>query len=202
MEFKRESFDSHVDNDAKQSANFQDLFVFLNELMTVLQHTPASTSGTLLDDVCVVVLSEMGRTPYENGGKGKDHWQHTSAMLMGSGIRGGQTYGEFSSLFYGQPIDLQSGDVTASGQDISTRLLGDTLLALGDVGNEFTPLGDPIWSLRSSIQSLFYGSNPERLLIIQFRSTLQPNLGRHLHASSHQSNSHAGGIDAFSDVSP
>ena len=147
LEFKRESFDSHVDNDAKQSANFQDLFTFLNELMSTLQHTPASTSGTLLDEVCIVVLSEMGRTPYQNGGKGKDHWQHTSAMLMGSGIRGGQTCGEFSSLFYGQPIDLQSGDVTASGQDISTRLLGDTLLALGDVGNEFTPLGDPIWSL-------------------------------------------------------
>ena len=99
LEFKRESFDSHVDNDSKQSANFQDLFGFLNELMTVLQHTPSSTAGTLLDDVCVVVLSEMGRTPYENGGKGKDHWQHTSAMLMGSGIRGGRTYGEFSRCF-------------------------------------------------------------------------------------------------------
>ena len=147
LEFKRESFDSHVDNDSKQSANFQDLFSFLNELMTVLQHTPSSTVGTLLDDVCVVVLSEMGRTPYENGGKGKDHWQHTSAMLMGSGIRGGRTYGEFSSLFYGQPLDLQSGDVTATGQDISTRLLGDTLLALGDVGNEFSPLGEPIWAM-------------------------------------------------------
>lgn len=147
LEFKRESFDSHVDNSSKQSANFQDLFVFLNEVMTVLQQTLSSTGGTLLDDVCVVVLSEMGRTPYENGGKGKDHWQHTSAMLMGSGIQGGRTYGQFSSLFYGQPLDLQSGDVTATGQDISTRLLGDTLLALGDVGNEFTPLGEPIWAM-------------------------------------------------------
>ena len=68
-------------------------------------------------------------------------------MLMGSGIQGGRTYGQFSSLFYGQPLDLQSGDVTATGQDISTRLLGDTLLALGDVGNEFTPLGEPIWAM-------------------------------------------------------
>ena len=147
LEFKRESFDSHVDNDSKQSANFQDLFTFLNELMTVLQHTPSATTGTLLDEVCVVVLSEMGRTPYENGGKGKDHWQHTSAMLMGSGIQGGRTYGKFSSLFYGQPLDLHSGEVTSTGQDISTRLLGDTLLALGDVGNDFTPLGDPIWAM-------------------------------------------------------
>ena len=147
LEFKRESFDSHVDNDSKQSANFEDLFAFLNELMTVLRHTPSATAGTLLDDVCVVVLSEMGRTPYENGGKGKDHWQHTSAMLMGSGIQGGRTYGKFSSLFYGQPLDLHSGEVASAGQDISTRLLGDTLLALGDVGNEFTPLGDPIWAM-------------------------------------------------------
>ena len=81
-----------------------------------------------IDEVCIVVLSEMGRTPYQNGGKGKDHWQHTSAMPMGSGIRGGKPAG--SSLFYGQPIDLQSGDVTFSGQDISTRLLGHPL-ALG-----------------------------------------------------------------------
>ena len=146
LEFKRESFDSHVDNDSNNLQTSKTSSI-LNELMAVLQHTPSSTSDALLDDVCVVVLSEMGRTPYENGGKGKDHWQHTSAMLMGSGIRGGRTYGEFSSLFYGQPLDLQSGDVTSTGQDISTRLLGDTLLALGDVGNEFTPLGEPIWAM-------------------------------------------------------
>jgi hypothetical protein len=150
MEFTRSTFDSHVDNDSKQSANYEDLFSFLHELILSLQETVSVSGSSLLDEVCVVVLSEMGRTPYQNGGKGKDHWQHTSGMLIGSGIQGGRTYGEYSSLFYGQTIDLVSGDVTSSGQDISTRLLGDTLLALGDVGNEFTPLGDPIWALMSS----------------------------------------------------
>lgn len=150
MEFTRSTFDSHVDNDIKQSANYQDLFSFLHDLTLSLQETVSVSGTSLLDEVCVVVLSEMGRTPYKNGGKGKDHWQHTSAMFIGSGIQGGRTYGAYSSLFYGQMIDLVSGDVTTSGQDISTRLLGDTLLALGDVGNEFTPLGDPIWALMSS----------------------------------------------------
>ena len=150
LEFNRGTFDSHVDNDSKQSANYESLFAFLHELILSLQETVSVSGTSLLDEVCVVVLSEMGRTPYKNGGKGKDHWQHTSGMLIGSGIRGGRTYGAYSSLFYGQPIDLQSGEVSMSGQDISTRLLGDTLLALGDVGNEFTPLNDPIWALMSS----------------------------------------------------
>ena len=64
-------------------------------------------------------------------------------------VQGGRTYGAYSSLFYGQMIDLVSGDVTTSGQDISTRLLGDTLLALGDVEMN-SLLGDPIWALMSS----------------------------------------------------
>ena len=143
------SFDSHVDNESKQMTNFQDLFSFLYDLILTLNTTPGVEQNSLLDETCVVVMSEMGRTPYLNVGKGKDHWQHTSAMMIGSGIRGGQVLGEYSDLFYGQPINLTTGQVFAQGQDISTRLLGDTLLALGDIGNEFTPLGDPIWALMS-----------------------------------------------------
>lgn len=149
MEFTRTTFDSHADNESKQMANYQDLFAFLYELVFTLHTTTGVAEPTLLDETCIVVLSEMGRTPYLNGGKGKDHWQHTSAMFVGSGIRGGQVIGDYSDLFYGQSIDLSTGAVFDQGQDISTRLLGDTLLALGDVGNEFTPLGEPIWALMS-----------------------------------------------------
>ena len=98
--------------------------------MTVLQHTPFY-GGHTIDDVCVVVLSEMGRTPYENGGKGKDHWQH---ICNADGFRDSRwTYVWRIFLVFCYNVDLQSGDVTSTGQDISTRLLGDTLLALGDV---------------------------------------------------------------------
>ena len=147
LEFSRATFDSHVDNDAKQSDNFNDLFDFLHQLTFTLQNTVGLSGTPLLESTCVVVLSEMGRTPYQNSGKGKDHWQHTSAMFIGSGIQGGQVIGEYDELFYGKQIHLATGAPTPDGQDITTRLLGDTLLALGDVGNEFTPIGDPLWAL-------------------------------------------------------
>jgi uncharacterized protein (DUF1501 family) len=48
----------------------------------------------LLDEVLVVVMSEMGRTPRVNGNAGRDHWTYCySVLLAGAGLRGGSVCG-------------------------------------------------------------------------------------------------------------
>ena len=52
----------------------------------------------------------MGRTPYQTGSKGKEHWYHTSGMMI-NWYSSGRTFGGYSDLFYGEPIDLQTGEL-------------------------------------------------------------------------------------------
>ncbi|MEX2558587.1 MAG: DUF1501 domain-containing protein, partial [Pirellulales bacterium] len=48
----------------------------------------------LLDETCVLMMGEFGRTPRINAAAGRDHWGHCSSVLMaGAGIRGGQVLG-------------------------------------------------------------------------------------------------------------
>ena len=146
LEFYRLTFDSHESNDSKQSQNFADLFSFLHLLTSTLSTTPGLVYDTLLEECTIVVLSEMGRTPHQNTAKGKDHWCHTAGMLIGSGIKGGRNYGGYSEYFYGQPIDLNTAEVTSSGKEITPRIFGATLLALADV--DPVSLGvDPIFGI-------------------------------------------------------
>jgi hypothetical protein len=55
----------------------------------------------LLDDTLVVWTGEFGRTPFAQGGRGRDHNEHGFSMWMaGGGIRGGITYGETDEWGY------------------------------------------------------------------------------------------------------
>jgi len=134
LSFERLTWDSHEGNDDKQSANFEDLFAALRALAQTLAETPGYAAPTLADEVLVVVLSEMGRTPNENSSKGKDHWAHGSALLFGPGISGGRTIGGFSDLFYGLAVDPDSGELDPGGRELTPAVVGSTLLALADVG--------------------------------------------------------------------
>lgn len=145
LSFERLTWDSHESNDTKQHANFVDLFDGLHLLMDTFASTPGPVSERLVDDVVVVVLSEMGRTPQTNGAKGKDHWAHTSAMLVGPGLAGGRAVGGYDDLFYGLTVDLASGSADPGGRELTPELFGATLLELGDVGpiqrlSEYSPI--------------------------------------------------------------
>lgn len=133
-------WDSHAENDELQSSMFADLYAGLADLMDRLVATPGTSGGTLADETVVVVLSEMGRTPQLNGGAGKDHWPHTSALILGPNVAGDRVIGGFDDLFTGQSVDLATGDVTESGETISTRTFGATLLALADIDPEDAPI--------------------------------------------------------------
>lgn len=133
LEFYRLTFDSHEDNASKQSRNFSQLFAFLHNLVNTLATTEGLSRPSLLDETTILVLSEMGRTPYQNSAKGKEHWYHTSGMMIGSGIQGGRVFGGYSDLFYGEPVDLATGEIFSQGQEITPKILGATILALADI---------------------------------------------------------------------
>lgn len=125
-------WDSHSDIEM-QGTHFELLFRDLVTLMEELDTRTGPAGGRLADEVTVVVLSEMGRTPKLNGAGGKDHWTYTSAMLLGAGVAGGRVIGGYDDLFVGEPVDLASGELDPAGTALTSSHLGATLLALADV---------------------------------------------------------------------
>ncbi|MFT5681416.1 MAG: hypothetical protein ACI8RZ_002322 [Myxococcota bacterium] len=116
-----------------QAPHFEELFTALTHVLDTLTATPGLSGGTLADEITIVVLSEMGRTPLLNSTNGKDHWTYTSAMLIGAGVAGGQAIGGYTNQLLGEKTDLSSGTVTDHGVDLLPGHIGATLLALGDV---------------------------------------------------------------------
>jgi hypothetical protein len=126
-------WDTHADNDRLQGDLFEGLFQGLERLVSTLERTPGTVAPTLLDEVTVVVFSEMGRTPYLNHTGGKEHWMYTSALLLGSGIRGGAQAGGYDTSLDGLAVDPESGAPDQAGEQITTDVLGSTLLTLADI---------------------------------------------------------------------
>ena len=54
----------------------------------------------------------------------------TTAMLIGSGVQGGQVIGSYNADFEGQAIDLRTGLVDAQGSLFDSGHLGATLCEL------------------------------------------------------------------------
>jgi hypothetical protein len=139
LALESDDWDSHSDNDRKQSYLFESLFSALSDLMIQLEERPGSQAPTLAEETVVVVLSEMGRTPAMNSGKGKDHWSHTSALLIGPGLTGGRSIGGFDDYYYSKPLDFATGALSEQGRVMEGAHLGALLLQLGDVDPvEFT----------------------------------------------------------------
>ena len=127
------------------TSHFGDLFGKLNGLMSDLSSRTGLLGGSLLDEVTVVVVSEMGRHPQFNDHGGKHHWTFTSCLLMGSGIAGGRMIGSYDESVLGEPVDFESGELYEDGAVPTCQNLGATLLALGDVDpTEFTDGAEPV----------------------------------------------------------
>jgi hypothetical protein len=126
-------WDTHTNNDRDQSSNFEELFVGLQDLMNRLDTTFGHSTPYLSGETVVMVLSEMGRTPQLNESNGKDHWPYTSAMLIGPGLTTNRVVGGLDSYYYGELIDLASGELDPNGADLSSASLGATLLNLADI---------------------------------------------------------------------
>jgi len=128
-----------------QNDHYQFLMEDLNVILGELAVTPTTGGGMLLDEVTVVVLSEMGRSPWINALGGKDHWTFTTAMLIGAGIRGGVVAGEYEAGLVGAPVDLETGLATATGTRLTSMHLGATLAAIAGLDPELLAPGtEPI----------------------------------------------------------
>jgi uncharacterized protein (DUF1501 family) len=126
-------WDSHQNNDQTQSQSWESLFGGLLDTADRFDTLPGRNGGSLLDDTVFVVMSEMGRTPALNNGEGKDHWPYTSALVMGPGLTGGRVIGATDDFYYGERIDMESGEIDRNGQDLTVGNLGATLLAVAGV---------------------------------------------------------------------
>ena len=131
-------WDTHAGNEM-QGWHFEELFATLSSFISEVDTEQQIDGSMLSQDLCIVLLSEMGRFPKINFRNGRDHWTYTSAMLIGSGIQGGQCVGGYDEFSLGKAIELSTGEPFAQGVPIDCSHIGATLLALADIDPiEFT----------------------------------------------------------------
>jgi hypothetical protein len=120
----------------------------LDRLFEQMVRTPGQVAPRLIDEVTIVVASELGRTPRFNGSMGRDHWPYTSMMVAGAGVRGDWVCGATDDRFVSLPVDLRTGLPAASGSSLGAENVGTALLALGGVDPErFLPGVEPLQGL-------------------------------------------------------
>ena len=126
-------WDSHVVNDPTQSQHFGELFDYLLMVMEDLDGRPGEVADSLAEEVTIVLCSEMGRHPALNAWEGRDHWTVTSTVLIGPAVQGGRAVGAVSDQGKGEPVDLETADLTDGGTSLTAAHLGATLLAMADI---------------------------------------------------------------------
>lgn len=104
----REPWDTH-DANALQHGMYDRLFGGLEPFVQELADLG------MLDRVVIAVVSEMTRTPLRNTALGKDHWAHTSALLIGA-VRGGAVSGATDHQVESVEIDLATGAPSELGE--------------------------------------------------------------------------------------
>jgi len=122
-------WDSHGDNTV-QAVQQTDMYMVLDQLFEHMSVTPGSSTRWLIDEVVVVAMSEIGRTPLLNGSGGKDHWPFTSYLVAGSGVNGGRTVGATDPGLVGLPVSFSTGRESDSGDMLACENVGAALLEL------------------------------------------------------------------------
>jgi uncharacterized protein (DUF1501 family) len=101
--------------------------------------------GDRMSEVCVVTMSEFGRTARENGSRGTDHGHANAMFVFGGGVRGGKVYGEWPGLEAEQLFEGRDLAVTTDFRDVLAELvvrqLGNPNLAVVFPGYTPKPCG-------------------------------------------------------------
>ncbi len=106
-------FDTHAQHDVNQTSS---MATFLARYRYVLLR--AAQLG-IKDKLFVMVTSDFGRTPKYNTGNGKDHWNVTSVLLSGPGIRGGRAIGKTDEGH--KALRVAKNDVNQTLPDMDTK---------------------------------------------------------------------------------
>jgi hypothetical protein len=115
-------WDSHGQNELRQTVAYDDLFTQLSYLVEQLRQANLWSRTTIL------VASEMSRTPQLNDGEGKDHWPVTSSLILGGSINGGRILGGTDDDLLPLPMDLSTGSIAAGGTALMPAHLINGLL--------------------------------------------------------------------------
>ena len=139
-------WDTHTNNHIDQAAGNRDFFPGLSALVDGLKSRPGSMGGRLIDETAVIVVSEMGRTPTINADAGKDHWQTTSAIVIGGDIGAGRSYGKSTDtgaeggVLQSAPVDYATGDSSGAGRTVeSANFVAGVLGWTGADPSDFLP---------------------------------------------------------------
>lgn len=79
--------------------------------------------GRLMDDVVVLLVSEFGRTAFENGSAGTDHGSAKAAIVMGGGVRGGRIHGRWPGLSNSQLYQVRDLAATTDFRDLYAEIV-------------------------------------------------------------------------------
>jgi len=102
-------FDTHGNHDESHSRRLTELLEGLDHLWNQIE------ANNLQDRVTVIVGSDFGRTPFYNDNNGKDHWNVTSIMAMGAGVRGNRVIGATDDHVEALKINPQSLQLDPNG---------------------------------------------------------------------------------------
>jgi uncharacterized protein (DUF1501 family) len=118
-----EGWDTHVAQGAERGQLATRLADFAGALAAFAQDL-----GDRMADVCVLTMSEFGRTVAENGNGGTDHGHATAMLALGGGVRGGRVYGRWPGLAREQLYEGRDLAVTTDFRtlfsEVATRHLG------------------------------------------------------------------------------
>ena len=87
----------------------------------------ASDLGEKMADVCLVTMTEFGRTVRENGNRGTDHGTGSAMFVLGGNVKGRQIYGRWmeltpSNLFEGRDLPVTTDYRTVLAQAVQAQL--------------------------------------------------------------------------------
>ncbi|WP_127555264.1 DUF1501 domain-containing protein [Saccharospirillum alexandrii] len=127
-------FDTHNNHDNNQFPRIRDVLVDLHYLWQAMD------VYNITDKTTVILGSDFGRTPWFNGGNGKDHWAVTSYVLLGRDVAGGSVVNATDALVGPRNVQVQGGRlVPTASNSIGIRMtpahLHRQLRAAGNIQN-------------------------------------------------------------------
>lgn len=122
-------FDTHLG----QGAGKGQLGAKLRELSDAMAAFAVDLGPERLNDVCVVTMTEFGRTARENGTRGTDHGTASAMLVLGGGVKGGRVVTRWPGLQGPALVDGRDLRATTDVRAVLAEVL-DTHLELADVG--------------------------------------------------------------------
>jgi uncharacterized protein (DUF1501 family) len=83
----------------------------------------AADMGDRMADICVLTMTEFGRTARENGNRGTDHGHANVMFVLGGPVKGGKVYGQWPGLKPGQLNENRDLALTTDFRDVFAEVL-------------------------------------------------------------------------------